>query len=438
MSAPSTLKPVRPVHRDEPVPGVRRIERGVIYLVICGIIITIIAFKIATLENFTNSPVFATYSMVVAMFILSRFGFAWLYRPKFVPDAEFYRPTVAIIVPAYNEEAGITATLRACLSAAYPAELLRVVVVDDCSTDGTLVRIREFQKDHPELAVVASPVNRGKRHAMARGIEVAGDAEILVFIDSDSKIRTDAIRRLVRYFANPEIGAVAGHTDVWNKDANILTRMQAMQYYIAFRVYKSAEALFSSVTCCSGCFSGYRRSAVAPILGGWVNQRFFGQPSTYGDDRSLTNFLLPNWRIVYAPDAQAHTMVPERVGVFLRQQLRWKKSWLRESLRAVKIMWRRHPVMALGYYLSIVLPLIAPQIVFRAFVVQPHFLGILPIWYLGGVAAIALFYGLYYRLHQRDKHWYQGIFFTLFYTVLLVWQLPYALATVRDSKWGTR
>jgi hyaluronan synthase len=101
-------------------------------------------------------------------------------------------------------------------------------------------------------------------------------------------------------------------------------------------------------------------------------------------------------------------------------------------------MWRKHPVMALMFYLGFLLPFMAPQIVLRAFVVQPHFLGELPYWYLGGVAAMAIIYGLYYRLHQREKYWYKGIFFTMFYTLVLVWQLPYALLTIRDSKWGTR
>ena len=82
------------------------------------------------------------------------------------------------------------------------------------------------------------------------------------FIDSDSLIEPHAIRNLVAYFADPAVGAVCGHTDVSNKGTNLLTRMQAMQYYIAFSVYKSAEALFGAVTCCSGCFSGYRRAAL--------------------------------------------------------------------------------------------------------------------------------------------------------------------------------
>jgi hyaluronan synthase len=130
--------------------------------------------------------------------------------------------------------------------------------------------------------------------------------------------------------------------------------------------------------------------------------------------------------------------VPERLRQFLRQQLRWKKSWLREAFRAAFAVRRKHPLMLLMFSLGIVLPLLAPQVVLRAMVVQPHFISQLPYWYFGGVAMMASIYAIYYRLHGPGKGWYQGIFFTMFYTIVLVLQLPYAMATVRDSKWGTR
>jgi hyaluronan synthase len=438
-SVPAAPAPVTsPPHVSQPARrGTQRGARVVLVVALSAIVAAVCWTKVLSVENLQHEPVWAVYSIVVTTFILSRFGLAWLYRPTEPAAAATYRPTVAIIVPAYNEPT-IADTLNACLSVHIPAERLRVVVVDDKSTDATLDRIYQVQHANPELIVIPSEVNRGKRHAMAAGIAAAGDAEILIFIDSDSRVQPDAVSKMIAYFADPSVGAVAGHTDVFNKDTNLLTRMQAMQYYIAFRVYKSAEALFSSVTCCSGCFSGYRRAAVDPILRQWADQRFFGEPSTFGDDRSLTNFLLPNWRILYAPDAQAYTNVPEKLHQFLRQQLRWKKSWLRESARAARVMWRKPPVMAAMFYLGIILPLLAPQVVFRAIIVQPHFVSQLPYWYFGGVASMAMIYGLYYRLHNREKRWYQGIVFTFFYTMVLVWQLPYALATIRDSKWGTR
>jgi hyaluronan synthase len=414
------------------------LDRAMIYCLLTAVLAVICAIKVYTAAALARSPLWGLYSVVVTCYIFSRFVLCWLYRPRLPKLAFDQLPSVAIIVPAYNEEAEIAATLRACLDVNYPAGLLRVAVVDDCSKDGTLARIREVQAARPELVVVASRVNKGKRHAMSAGLAAVGDAEILVFIDSDSRVEPNALLVLARYFSDPTVGAVAGHTDVWNRHTNLLTRMQAVRYYVAFRVYKSAEALFGCVTCCSGCFSGYRRAAVDPVLGRWLKQSFLGQPSTYGDDRSLTNYLLPEWRVLYAPDARAHTNVPDRLSVFLRQQLRWKKSWIRESLRACTFMWRKHPVMALSFYLGLALPLIAPQVAFRAFIVQPHFAGAMPLWYLCGISAMAALYGLYYRLHRRESLWYHGILFALFYTSVLVWQLPYALATIRDPKWGTR
>lgn len=427
-----------PAHRAGPSRMSVRFEKSAIWTSLCGLVMAICAVKVLTLSSDNGAPIWGVYSIVVTSYIGSRFLLAACYRPDIEAMADEELPSVAIVVPAYNEPEGIRDTLLGCLGVDYPRHLLKVVVVDDKSTDTTLRSIREIEASHPQLAVAEHVINRGKRQAMATGVRLSGDAEVLVFIDSDSLVEPDALRKLVRYFRDPSVGAVAGHTDVWNKNTNILTKMQAVRYYVAFRVYKSAEALFSSVTCCSGCFSGYRRSAVDAVLDPWLGQRFLGKESTYGDDRSLTNFLLPNWRILYAPDAQAHTTVPDSMDKFLRQQLRWKKSWIRESLRASKIMWRKHPVFSVGFYLGIILPLLAPQVVLRSLVIQPYFLGTLPLWYLGGVLAMSALYGLYYRKHRREALWKHGILFALFYTAVLVWQFPYALATLRDSKWGTR
>ncbi|HZR15329.1 MAG TPA: glycosyltransferase family 2 protein [Acidimicrobiia bacterium] len=443
MQQPSSTMPAPEPVSTLPTPTPPRttgpIERGLLYFVLAAVIVAICAYKSMSVRDITRAPAWVIYSLVVLVYILSRFVLGAMYHPKLprgMGDADL--PVMAIVVPAYNEERDIQATLHACVSVDYPADKLRVVVVDDCSTDGTLRAIREFERGHPELVVLPQAVNQGKRAAMAVGVRWARDADVFVFIDSDSQIEPSALRKLARYFADPRVGAVAGHTDVANRDVNFLTRMQAVRYYVAFRVYKSAEALFSSVTCCSGCFSGYRREAVDRVLDKWLNQTFLGEPSTYGDDRSLTNFLLRDWRVLYAPDAHAYTVVPETMKKFLRQQMRWKKSWIRESIRACTFMWRKHPIVSSSFYLGIFLPLIAPQIVLKSLVFDPYVQGTLPYWYVGGILAMALLYGLYYRVYRRERLWYHGVLFALFYTAVLVWQFPLALATMRDSKWGTR
>ena len=109
--------------------------------------------------------------------------------------------------------------------------------------------------------------------------------------------------------------------------------MQAVRYFVAFRVCKAAESIFGAVTCCSGCFSAYRREAIMPgARAAGSTRRFLGRPATYGDDRSLTNYVLRDWKVRYEARALSHTIVPAHFRLFLRQQLRWKRSWTRESL----------------------------------------------------------------------------------------------------------
>jgi hyaluronan synthase len=174
------------------------------------------------------------------------------------------------------------------------------------------------------------------------------------FIDSDSFVEKNTAREIVKYFIDGKVGAVAGHTFVANAEKNLLTKMQSVRYFIAFKAYKSAEALFGTVTCCSGCCSAYRRSYILPFINEWRNQRFLGVKCTYGDDRSLTNYLLRRgYKTVFSPTATAHTFVPETVSQYLRQQLRWKKSWFRENLMAGLFIWKRNPLMSLSFYLRI-------------------------------------------------------------------------------------
>src|SRR5277367_1894811 len=165
---------------------------------------------------------------------------------------------------------------------------------------------------------------------MAAGIR-ATSAEIVAFVDSDSVLEPDALGWVVQDFANPKVGAVAGRADVLNREESWITRMQAVRYSVAFQVMKSAESVFGCVTCCSGCFAVYRRSAILEHLEVWEHQTFLGSPATFGDDRSLTNYVLRDHRVVYQSRAVSATIVPATMSKFVIQQMRWKRSWTRES-----------------------------------------------------------------------------------------------------------
>ena len=222
--------------------------------------------KSLTFASLAQDPFFAGYSVAVVVYLLSRFLLALFYRP--VPDRG-YRPTVTIVVPAFNEQEGIAGTLVSCLTVEYPSELLQVIAVNDGSTDATWDRIMAVREEHPELLAVDLGSNYGKRTAMAEGVRRAS-GEIVVFVDSDSYLAPDAVRHIVQPFTDPRVGASVGHAEVANRWVNWLTKMQQVRYYSAFLVIKGTESLLSgTVTCASGCCAAYRRDVIVSELPDW-------------------------------------------------------------------------------------------------------------------------------------------------------------------------
>lgn len=394
----------------------------------------VLCLKAFNVEYFWYQPVFNLYSLIISFYILSRFPLAALYRP---PADVGHTPTVAVIVACKNEENSIAQTLECIYRSDYPRHLMQVIAVNDGSTDGTLQAMHAVRARHPDLHVINFEKNLGKRHGMAAGAR-ATKADVLVYVDSDSFVEPNTVRKIVQGFADPEVGAVCGHANVQNANTNALTRMQQVRYYVAFRILKAAESLFSSVSCCSGCLAAYRRDYVMPILDTWLNQMFMGRAATFGDDRSLTNFMLRRWRVIYDAEAVCTTIVPDTYRVFFRQQVRWKKSWIRESFIAGRFMWRRHPMAAFSFYLALMFPLLAPIIICNALVITTMTSGVFSYLYLYGAALMATLYGLVYLARYRDGLWLYAIAFSFFYMAFLVWQTYYALLTIGKNHWGTR
>ena len=245
-------------------------------------------------------PVFL-YGLCAVFYLLSRFSFAALYRPyRMVPG---YQPSVSIVIPCFNEEEWIEKTIHGCLNQDYPEELLEVIVVDDGSTDDSVAVARDvaakiFDEAGDRLTVHAFTENQGKRHALAAGARLA-KGELVVFVDSDSFLQPDAIMHMVQPFHDPHIGGAAGRCEVENKWTNILTRMQAVRYFIGFRIFKAAESIFDVVTCLSGPLACYRKTVLMRYLDAWESQTFRGRPATFGEDRSLTTFVLVSHYAVY-------------------------------------------------------------------------------------------------------------------------------------------
>ncbi|ARC85988.1 glycosyl transferase 2 family protein [Clostridium argentinense CDC 2741] len=385
------------------------------------------------------------YSIIAAAFLLSRYFFGALYRN--VPINPNYTPGVSIIVPCFNEEQWIQRTILSCINQDYPIDKLEVIIVDDCSTDRSVKQIEEIAeklyneaeryKLKERLKVLKLSQNGGKRVALSKGVEKAKH-DLVVFVDSDSFLEPEAIKNLVQPFQDPKMGGVTGRTDVENKYTNSVTKMQTVRYYIAFRIMKAAESYFDSVTCLSGPLSCYRKELVVEHRDAWLNQKFLGQPATFGDDRSMTNFIMKNHRTGYQDSAICSTIVPSDTKVFLKQQMRWKRSWLRESLRAGSFIWRKEPFMALFFYIGLIVPIAAPIVVLYNFIYVPIVHNVFPTTFILGILLMALLMSFAHLLFRKSKLWIFGIVFCLFYEVVLLWQMPVAWVTFWKSTWGTR
>lgn len=385
------------------------------------------------------------YSIIAAAFLLSRYLFGAFYRP--VPIDKDYTPGVTIIIPCFNEEEWIHRTILSCVNQDYPIDKLEIIVVDDHSTDRSVEKIKETieklkaEDEHYEIAkrvsYIVQPENKGKRDALCEGVKVAKH-ELVVFVDSDSFLDPFAIRNLVQPFKDPSMGGVAGRTDVANTYTNSLTKMQSVRYYIAFRVMKAAEAYFDGVTCLSGPLSCYRKQIVLDNMDKWLNQRFLGQKATFGDDRAMTNFVLKHHRTGYQDTAICSTIVPNKHRVFLKQQMRWKRSWLRESIMAAGFMWRKEPFMAVFFYIGLIVPVAAPVVVLYNLIYVPFTQRIFPTTFLVGLLLMSLIMSVVQLLLRRSSTWLYGMLFCIYYEAVLLWQMPVAWVTFWKSTWGTR
>lgn len=385
------------------------------------------------------------YSIITAVFLLSRYLFGFLYRE--VPIDINYTPGVSILIPCFNEEEWIQRTIISCLNQDYPVDKLEVIVIDDCSNDRSVEKIKDVvQKLYlagdqydvkNRLKYIVQDSNSGKREALAKGA-LEAKHDLIVFVDSDSFLDPFAIRNLVQPFKDSKMGGVSGRTDVANTYTNNLTIMQSVRYYIAFRIMKAAEAYFDVVSCLSGPLACYRKEIILKNREAWLTQKFLGQKATFGDDRAMTNYVLKHYRTSYQDSAICFTIVPNKYKVFLRQQMRWKRSWLRESLIAASFIWKKEPFAALIFYMGLIVPIAAPIIVIYNLFYVPIIHGVFPMAFLIGLLLMALLMSTAQMFFRKSSTWIFGIWFCLYYEAVLLWQMPIAWVTFWKSTWGTR
>jgi hyaluronan synthase len=363
------------------------------------------------------------------------------YRPARGPIPVGCR--VAVIVPFYNEDPdAFERCLGSIVQQSRPPE--EIWVLDDGSRDQACLDVAHAALEGVSGVVIhRSPANQGKRQAQGYAF-ARTTCDILVTIDSDTVLDPDAIAEGLRPFSDPRVNAVTGSVRALNYRTNLLTRLIDLRYANAFLYERTAYSAVGSVVCCCGSLSFFRADVARNYLEDFLSQKFLGVHVQYGDDRRLTQYALLTGRVLVQDTAVAYTLVPERIGHFSRQQLRWNKSFFRESLWALRRFGpRRWPfwislaelVTWIGFSTSVM----------AAIYVRPIMTGKLITWsYVAFAVLLAYARNIRYFGRPGADRRSQIATFALapLYALLhVMWLTPLrvmALLTLRQSQWGTR
>jgi hyaluronan synthase len=411
-----------------------------LFLLFIFLLYIIVLYKLLFFTTFHVYTLPEIYTIVASIYLLSRFLIIYFYKDNHqinIPQEQINWPDISFVIACKNEEKSIYKTITSCLESNYSGKM-ECITVNDGSDDSTIKEMYRAKNAYGDIVkIISFNENKGKREAMAEGVLVA-NGEIIVFVDSDSFIKKNTLNLLVKHFLiDKRVGAISGNTTVENKHKNILTKMQSARYGIAYDIFKACESVLGAVTCCPGCFSAYRKNALLKIIPAWRNQKFLGSKSTFGDDRSLTNYILREWKVIYCKEAKASTIVPETYKKFFTQQLRWKKSWIREGAAASTFIWKKNPLASISFYINVILPIFGP-IIITYIIINSIKTSQFPLIFLIGSMTMGIMFGSYYYLKSMNKYWWYVMFFSLLYMTVLVWQMPYAFLKLRDTRWGTR
>ena len=244
-------------------------------------------------------------------------------------EPESDAPLVTVIIPAYNEERVIEASVRRILDSAYPA--IEVIVADDGSRDRTSAIVSAAFGSDPRVRLMTL-ANGGKAAALNRALRCANGAYV-VALDADTQFERDCITRLMAWFADPEIGAVAGNAKVGNR-VNLVTRWQAVEYVTAQNIERRALTRFDAIMVVPGAVGAWRRAALDAVDG--------YPEDTLAEDQDLTIAIQrKEWKVAYEQDAVAWTEAPESFAALAKQRFRW-------SFGTLQCLWKHRGILREG------------------------------------------------------------------------------------------
>jgi biofilm PGA synthesis N-glycosyltransferase PgaC len=293
---------------------------------------------------------YAGYGVVIAL--LAKL------RPAPVRSDDAYRPTVSLIICAYNEEAVIADKLENSLALNYPADRLEIIVVSDGSTDRTPQLVEQYAGRHRGRRIVSlhQPERRGKPAAANRAATVA-TGDIIVFSDANSMYNPDSIALMVRHFADPAVGCVAGEKRI-REVAGERVSHQAGLYWRYESFLKKMDSAVWSVVGAAGEIMAVRRAVFTPP-----------EPDSFIEDFILSMRIAgQGYRVIYEPAAISLEEAPAADADEFERKARIAAGGFQSIVRLRGLLHPRHGLLAFQYISHRVLrwavvPLLLPLLV---------------------------------------------------------------------------
>ena len=401
-----------------------------------------------------TSPIFALWTLTFVAFVpgfMNAFLATSLLLDKRPPrrKPEIY-PGVSILIAAYNEEAGIEATLESIANLNY-AGAVEAIVIDDGSRDATARRARAAIKRlslpyNFTLRLLRLKQNSGKSAALNKGLAVARH-DLVCTIDGDSRLRSDSLREIVERFLSDPPGtvAVAGSVLVRNSRATLITAAQEWDYFHGISAVKRMQSMYHGTLVAQGAFSLYRKEAVE-AAGGW--------PDSVGEDIVLTWALLERgYRIGYAEDAIVFTDAPTSFRQFYQQRKRWSRGLIEAFQRHSNLLFKRRLTTLFVWWNLLFLPL---DLTFTFIFIPGLVAGLLGYYWIAGPLTLLLlplaivWNGVIFFIQRRmfrtkglkvRRNVAGLVFYMLVYAIVMqpvcLWGYVSEL-TGQRKKWGTK
>ena len=347
-------------------------------------------------------------------------------------------PSVAIVVPVFCEGESVLQTAASFSALDYPRDKLKVVFIDDVSTDDTYEHLQEACRRYPWMTLIQNPHNMGKRLGIKNAV-LDLDDDLIMSVDSDVIVDSNVVRELVRHMYSTGADAVGGCVFVSNAKETWLTRMQAVKYWVGYQFLKNVENAYSHVMCLSGCLTLYKREAMLAVDKDVESRTFLGDEVKYGEDRFLTRKIVERgFKTRLCFSARCFTKAPTNMPAYLNQQLRWRRSNMIDLLTAIPHL-NKFNIFVLIHYLSMGTLLIFYPVFLLAKCLELQF--VMPmIWHGILVTCFAVAYELS-KHSLPDFAQTSGLWFLVMaavFPVVYLTMTPLGLFTLGTTSWETR